>query len=84
MLSFAEQPFELAFNQLIEARVSSTNGEGPSLPSPVNTDGARVRARPGKAYAPYEGDLTSHNQIEVVWPALTTATDTGNSEIVAY
>ena len=65
-------------------RLSSINGQGQSLPSDANTDGARVRAVPGKAHAPTEGDLTSHNQIEVQWLALTTAEETGNTAIVSY
>ena len=84
MLSLSSGDFDLAANTLIEVRVSSINSQGQSLPSEINTEGARVRAIPGKAYSPTEGDLTSHNQIEVVWQAMVTAEETGNSPILSY
>ena len=79
-----EDPFDLNFNELIEVRVSSINGEGQSLPSEVNTDGVRVRNKPGQVNQPTEGPLTSHNEIEVVWDALVSTLATGNSDILAY
>lgn len=63
MLSLGVGLFELDFNSLIEVRISSINDEGQSLPSPVNTAGASVRTKPGKAKTPSEGAQTSHNQI---------------------
>ena len=47
MLSLSAAPFEIGFNELIEVRVSSINSQGQSLPSDINTDGARIRALPG-------------------------------------
>lgn len=61
MLSLGETPFDLSFDTLIEVRVSSINVNGQSLPSTINTTGARVRTKPQKANNPSEGALTSHN-----------------------
>ena len=61
MLTLSEGIFDIAFDDLIEARVSSMNSEGQSLPSEVNTEGARIRVLPAKANTPEKGALTSHN-----------------------
>ena len=48
MDTLTQSPFNLAFNQLVLARVSAINTYGSSTPSTVNTIGARVRRVPDK------------------------------------
>ena len=41
-------PFNLGFNNLVVARVTAINSYGSSVPSELNTDGARIRRKPSK------------------------------------
>ena len=53
--------YDLVFDDLVEVRVQAINVIGSSLASAVNTDGARIRVIPGKAYTPTEGLETSQS-----------------------
>jgi hypothetical protein len=44
MADFKAEPYNLAFDQLIEVRATATNAYGPALlPSESNEDGAKIR-----------------------------------------
>ena len=67
MSQLISNTYDLAFDDLVEVRIQAINSIGSSLASAVNTDGAKIRVIPGKAYAPTEGLETSQSQIQVDW-----------------
>lgn len=46
MSALTQSPFNLSFDQLVVVRVTAVNSYGPSTPSLVNTQGARIRQVP--------------------------------------
>ena len=43
MGTLTSNPYDLIFNELVTAQVTAINAYGPSPPSVVNSDGARIR-----------------------------------------
>jgi len=75
----------LAFDTLVEVRVSAENVRGFGPTSPLNTAGARIRQAPAQMDAPGEGPGTTDSQVEVVWSAVTApGLPTGNSATLEY
>jgi hypothetical protein len=58
-------PFGLAFDDLVVATVSASNGNGAGPVSPPNTAGARIQTEPEAMAAPLRGPLTSETQLHV-------------------
>jgi hypothetical protein len=83
MLDLHEEPFLLAYEELVEVRARGGNLYGYALEySPVNSEGAHVRRVPSQVLPPtqvYSTDTT----IKVEWQILS-GSDTGNSEILSY
>ena len=85
MANLAASPHSLAFDSLVEVRISATNAQGTGSAGPTNTAGARIRQAAAQMTTPTEGPATSDSQIEVLWTAVTAAgTATGNSAILRY
>lgn len=75
-------PYNLAFDELIFARVKAFNVYGWSSVSPLNTSGIKIRRKPDQMAAV---TIVSKKQTEISlsWTALTGAA-TGNSAILSY
>jgi hypothetical protein len=86
MATFVAADHSLAFDALVEVRVTAVNirGSGPS--STINTAGARIRQIPAQMTTlPTEGTGTSNTQVQVDWTAVTgSGLPTGNSAILSY
>ena len=67
MSALIASPFDLAFDELVEARVSAVNGINQNVPREAADAAARIRVIPGKAFAPTEGAATSQTQIQIDW-----------------
>jgi hypothetical protein len=83
MATLTASPFSLAFDTLVEVRITATNIIGTGSTSVVNTSGAKIRRAPGTmgVVTKTSGDET---QMVISWTALSSATDIGNSAILAY
>lgn len=84
MATLRVAPFNLQYNQLIQARVQAKNVIGWNEVSEPNTLGATVRTEPVQMGATTRGSSTSENQIEVLWTALTAVNDIRGSAIASY
>lgn len=80
----AELPYNLAFDSLVEVRISSTNIIGTQISSSFNTEGAKIRTEPNKALNPLKGSQTNQSQVEVIIQETTQGIESGNSAILAY
>ena len=76
-------PFNLVYNELVQAEVLAVNARGWSVPSLPNTVGALVEVEPSAVVAPTRGSLTGPTQIEVQWISLVTPAD-GSSAVLSY
>jgi len=84
MQNFRNAPYNLQYNQLIQARVSAKNVIGWNEPSLPNTIGATVRTEPVQMGAPTRGSQTTETQIEIQWQPLTLVDDLRGAPIVSY
>jgi len=63
MATLSSSPHSLAFDTLIEVRVTANNQRGAGETSDINTSGARIRQEPAQMSPPTEGGLTSDSQL---------------------
>lgn len=76
-------PFNLAYEDLVQAKVLAANERGWSAESPANTDGAHVEVEPSAVVTPARGILTGPTQLDVYWTALSLY-DAGGSAVLSY
>jgi hypothetical protein len=76
-------PYDLAYDELIVAKVSAinSNGEGPESTA---AGSATIQTEPTQMSAPERGSGTTEGQIQVLWTALTSDADTGSAAITSY
>ena len=80
---FLEEPFNLAYNDLVQVRAQATNTNDWGDLSETNIDGARIQTKPETVEAVVRGDDTHTQNIEVHWTALT-GHQTGGSALDSY
>jgi hypothetical protein len=61
------EPFNLIYEELIQAKVMASNERGWSAQSAANTAGALVEVEPFAVTAPVRGILTGPTQLDVNW-----------------
>jgi hypothetical protein len=76
--------YGLALGDLVAASVRAYGVNGWSAWSSATATGVTIETAPAQVTAPTEGSATSEYQIEVVWTALTTTVETGDSQILSY
>jgi len=77
--------YGLAFDQLIEVRVSASNMMGQGSWSLSNTQGVTTRAVPAKMQSVIKNEIASTaTSLQVMWLPLTEFEETGNSDIIGY
>ena len=82
MATLTQSPFNLIFNELVIVQVTAINSYGPSTPSIVNSDGARVRRKPSQIPS-ISVIAFSDTSASLSWTDLE-GTETGNSDLTSY
>ena len=78
-----KEPFNLEFDDLVQARVRAYNVRGWSELSTANLDGARIQSEPLFMTAPTRDEQTGPSTIFVNWSPIG-APDNGNSDVTSY
>ena len=73
MLELTGSKYQLPYNKFISVKVQAYNFKGWGQLSDVNIIGPSAEVFPQTVSTPYNGNLTTETQIDVVWSPLTTA-----------
>jgi hypothetical protein len=76
--------FGYLFDEIVYVRISATNQMGTGAWSMVNSNGALIRARPGKMVSVEKDPILTATSIKVLWTTLISNQETGNSQILSY
>jgi hypothetical protein len=76
--------YNLVLGATVRAKVRAHNQYGYGAESAVNSAGVAIQTAPAGVTGLELGSSTSENQIELVWAALATSTETGGATILSY
>jgi hypothetical protein len=76
--------YNLVLGDSVRAKVRAHNQYGFGAESAVNSAGVAIQTAPAGVTGLVVGPSTSENQIELIWAALTTSTETGGATILSY
>lgn len=80
MAVFRDSPYDLVYQDLVQAKVIATNGRGSSQASPANVSGAKIEVEPSQITDLVQTTETSYQKLVIDWSAPTN----GGSPILSY
>jgi len=84
MSTFRAELYSLKFKDYVFAKIKAKNALGWSPYSDLNSMETQIQIEPGTGNLVRRGSQTSTTRIEVVWDAMTTSSETGDSPIRSY
>jgi len=84
MSTLRAEPYSLKFKDYVFAKIKAKNALGWSPYSDLNSMETQIQIEPGTGNLVRRGSQTSTTRIEVVWDAMTTSSETGDSPIRSY